>query len=641
MLGTAGHVDHGKTALVKLLTGCDTDTLTEEKQRGLTIDLGFAPCRLADQRVVGIVDVPGHVDFIRNMVAGAHGIDVVILVVAADDGIMPQTVEHLHILTLMGVRLGLVALTKTDLVDAARRQAVTAQLRQMLAGTFLADAPICPVSNTTGDGLDAFYDALNAVVAACEDRPCTGMFRMWIEDVFSIRGAGTIVTGIPMTGTVRVGQVLTVLPLGVEARARRLQVYGRDTDEGRAGECVALNMPELDHQTVGRGMVLCEPGMLEPVKMAEAQVRLLPGVKSPLKDNAEVQLHVGTAVVQARVALLENPQLAPGQTQMAQLRLARPLPVAPGDRFVLRANLPAAGQSGLTTIGGGRILGTSNIKLRRKKPWTIAALRARLDAIDEPVRWVELMLQESDRPLTLAELRRKCLLRQDELEPIIAQLCAAGRLVHVQSGGLVHQDAIERAAAKVLRAVMEFHSAHPQQLGIGQAELIEQVECDAELFEVALDKLLESNRLEKTGAVVAIPGWRARLTDRDRWLAEQVENAFKKAGWLSPTTAELGASLAVQVQEVEKAVKLLVDRGVLVPLSDKIVMHRDAIEAGKRVALELFARSPSFTTMQFRDALGVSRKYAVPLLDYLDKIRFTVRHGNTRTPGAEARKQMG
>ena len=640
MLGTAGHVDDGKTALVKLLTGCDTDTLTEEKQRGLTIDLGFAPCRLADQRVVGIIDVPGHVDFIRNMVAGAHGIDVVILVVAADDGIMPQTVEHLHILTLMGVRHGLVALTKTDLVDSARRQAVTVQLRQMLAGTFLADAPICPVSNTTGDGFDAFYDALNAVVAACEDRPCTGMFRMWIEDAFSIRGAGTVVTGIPMTGTVRVGQVLTVLPLGVEARARRLQVYGRDTNEGRAGECVALNMPELDHQALRRGMVLCEPDMLEPVKMAEGQVRLLAGVKSSLKDNAEVQLHVGTATVQARVALLEDSLLAPGQAQMAQLRLAEPLPIAPGDRFVLRANLPAAGQSGLTTIGGGRILGTSNIKLRRKKPWTIAALRARLDAVDEPMRWVELMLQESNRPLTLAELQRKCLLRQDEIAHVITQLCAAGRLGQGPSGGLVHQDAVERAAGKILRAVTEFHSAHPQQLGVGRDELIERVECAAELFALALDKLLGSNRLEKTEAVFALPGWHARLTDRDRWLAEQVENAFKKAGWLSPTTAELAARLAVQVEEVEKAVKLLIDRGMLVRLSDKIVMHRDAIEAGKRVVLELFARSPSFTTMQFRDALGVSRKYAVPLLDHLDRIRFTVRQGNTRTPGAEARKQM-
>ncbi len=640
MLGTAGHVDHGKTALVKLLTGCDTDSLAEEKQRGLTIDLGFAPCRLADQRVVGIVDVPGHVDFIRNMVAGAHGIDVVILVVAADDGIMPQTHEHIHILTLMGIRHGVVALTKIDLVDEARRDVVTAQLRQMLAGTFLANAPICPVSNTTGEGFDAFFDALNAVAAVCEDRPCRGIFRMWIEDVFTVRGSGTVVTGIPTAGTVRAGQVLAVLPVGVEARVRRIQVYGRDTEDGRAGECVALNMPELDHQTIRRGMVLCEPDMLEPVKMAEGEVQILAGINVPLKDNAEVQFHIGTAAVQARIALLENPRLSPGQTQMAQIRLTEPLPVAPGDRFVLRANLPTTGQSGLMTIGGGRILSTSNIKLRRNRPWTIAALRTRREAIDEPARWTELMLQESNNPLALVELQRKCLLRQDEIMCLVTQLCSNGRVIRTPSGGLVHQTTIQRAADKVLSVVTRFHTANQQQLGMGRDELTIQSGCNAELIELALAQLLESGQLEKTGAVFAMSGWHARLTDRDRWLAEQVETAYKKAGWLAPTAAELGASLAAKIEEVEKAVKLLVDCGVLVQLNDKIVMHRNAIEAGKQVALELFQRSPSFTTMQFRDALGVSRKFAVPLLDYLDRVRLTVRTGNIRTPGAEAARLL-
>ena len=249
MLGTAGHVDHGKSALVKLLTGCETDTLAEEKQRGLTIDLGFAPCQLADKRVVGIVDVPGHVDFIRNMVAGAHGIDVVIFVVAADDGIMPQTHEHLHILTLMGLRHGLVALTKIDLVDAARRDFVIQDLRRLLAKTFLAKAPICPLSNITGEGFDGFFDSLNEVVDACGDRPCSGRFRLWVEDVFTIRGSGTVITGIPTRGRVRPGDELHLLPAGLSGHVRRMQVYGEDATEGRAGECVALNIPELDHRS--------------------------------------------------------------------------------------------------------------------------------------------------------------------------------------------------------------------------------------------------------------------------------------------------------------------------------------------------------------------------------------------------------
>ena len=247
MLGTAGHVDHGKTALVKLLTGCETDTLAEEKQRGLTIDLGFAPCRLADDRIVGVVDVPGHVDFIRNMVAGAHGLDVVIFVVAADDGIMPQTHEHLHILTLMGVRHGLVVLTKIDLVEPARRQQVSEELHRLLAGTFLAGAPICPISNVTGEGFDRFFDALNQVVNACEDRPSTGVFRVWVEDVFTIRGAGTVVTGIPTRGLVRVGDELHLLPPGLCAHVRRMQVYGADASEA----ATSRDMPD----TPGTGML--------------------------------------------------------------------------------------------------------------------------------------------------------------------------------------------------------------------------------------------------------------------------------------------------------------------------------------------------------------------------------------------------
>ncbi len=331
MLGTAGHVDHGKSALVKLLTGCETDTLAEEKQRGLTIDLGFAPCRLADDRIVGVVDVPGHVDFIRNMVAGAHGVDVVIFVVAADDGIMPQTHEHLHILTLMGLRHGLVALTKIDLVEAERRKSVIEDLRRLLAGTFLANAPICPISNITGEGFEGFFDALNQVVTACEDRSSAGVFRVWVEDVFTIRGPGTVITGIPSSGLVRIGDPLTLLPAGRAGHVRRMQVYGEDATEARAGECVALNLPEFGHEEVRRGMVLCASDAVAPVTMAEAELRILDSVKGKVEDFLEAHLHVGTASVLARVAMLEGTEMAAG-------------PAANGPIAARRAPAPGAGR---------------------------------------------------------------------------------------------------------------------------------------------------------------------------------------------------------------------------------------------------------------------------------------------------------
>ncbi len=640
MLGTAGHVDHGKTALVKLLTGCETDTLAEEKQRGLTIDLGFAPCRLADDRIVGVVDVPGHVDFIRNMVAGAHGVDVVIFVVAADDGIMPQTHEHLHILTLMGLRHGLVALTKIDLVEPQRREFVLAELRRLLAKTFLANAPICPISNITGEGFEGFFDALNQVVAACEDRSSTGCFRVWVEDVFTIRGPGTVITGIPSSGVVRAGDALTLLPAGLDGHVRRMQVYGADAAEARAGECVALNLPEIDHANVRRGMVLCSSDAVAPVTMAEGALRILDSVKSQVDDFLEAHLHVGTASVLARVAMLETTEMAAGQEQMVQLRLAEPLPLMPGDRFVLRANLAAQGQSGLITIGGGRILGVSNVRLRRKKPWTLNLLAARRAALDDPALWCEQMLRESGTPLAPRDLQRKCLLRPEEMAAVLEKLRAEGRVVQTPGGALAHRSVVEETAAKLLKAVTAFHSADPQRAGLGIEELFVAVGGSPEVCKLAVQSLLATKQLERSGTVYARAGWSARLSDPDQRLCEQISTAVQSAGWATPAAAELAASLKQPPARVEKLLHLLAERAVLVRLDGRIFIHRDALEAARQIALRLFARKPLFSTMEFRDALNVSRKYAVPLLDYLDKIRFTIRSGHDRSPGVEAKKLL-
>jgi len=640
MLGTAGHVDHGKSALVKLLTGCETDTLAEEKQRGLTIDLGFAPCRLADDRIVGVVDVPGHVDFIRNMVAGAHGVDVVIFVVAADDGIMPQTREHLHILSLMGLRHGLVALTKIDLVEANRSQLVIEDLRRLLAGTFLANAPISPISNITGEGYEDFFDALNQVVTACEDRSSAGVFRVWVEDVFTIRGPGTVITGIPSSGLVRIGDPLTLLPAGLAGHVRRMQVYGDDATEARAGECVALNLPELGHEQVRRGMVLCASDAVAPVTMAEAELRILDSVKGKVDDFVEAHLHVGTASVLARVAMLEGTEMTAGQRQMVQLRLAEPLPLVPGDRFVVRANLPAQDQIGLATIGGGRILGVSNVRLRRMKSWTLNSLAARRDALDDPARWCELMLRESGLPLPVSDLQKICLLRSEEMTAILEKLRADGRVVSLPGGTLTHSAVVEAAAAKMLAAVTSFHTANPQRAGLAREELFSLVGGPADICELAAASLASAKRIERQGVVFTQAGWSARITDRDQQLSERISEAFQGAGWAGPAASDLATTLSEPIARVEKIIKLLVEKAVLVRLDERLCIHHDALEAAKQEALRLFGQKRSFSTMEFRDALGVSRKHAVPLLDYLDKLRFTVRSGHDRTPGVEARKLL-
>ena len=640
MLGTAGHVNHGKSALVKLLTGCETDTLAEEKQRGLTIDLGFAPCQLADKRVVGIVDVPGHVDFIRNMVAGAHGIDVVIFVVAADDGIMPQTHEHLHILTLMGLRHGLVALTKIDLVDAARREFVIQDLRRLLAETFLADAPICPTSNITGEGYDNFFDSLNQTVEACGDRSCAGPFRLWVEDAFTIRGAGTVVTGIPTHGRIRPGDELHLLPAGLSGHVRRMQVYGENATEGSAGECVALNIPELDHEAVRRGMVLCGSNLFEPVTMAEAELQILKSIRSKIEDHFEVQFHVGTASVSARLAMLEDTVMTGGQKQFVQLRLASPLPLVPGERFVVRANIADADVSGLTTIGGGHILGLSNMRLRRKKPWTLDLLAARREAVADPVRWCEQMVRESESPATVASLQKKCWSRPEEIAEAIEKLRAENRVVSAPSGGWLHRAVIQTIAENILAAVQTFHAANPQRAGISREELQATLKSNPVSLAAAAESLIHSKQFERNGALLARAGWNARIPDRDQRLCDQIAAKLQPAGWSPPGLEELAAAANEPLPRVTAMARLLAERGVVVRLDDQIWMHRDAVEAGQQTALKLFRRAPAFTTMEFRDALGVSRKFAVPLVDYLDRIRFTVRSGNNRTPGVEAKKLL-
>jgi len=640
MLGTAGHVDHGKSALVKLLTGCETDTLAEEKQRGLTIDLGFAPLQLADQRVVGVVDVPGHVDFIRNMVAGAHGVDVVIFVVAADDGIMPQTHEHLHILTLMGLRHGLVALTKTDLVDAARLDFVIQDLRRLLAETFLADAPICPISNITGAGFDGFFDALNQAVDACGDRPCHGPFRMWVEDAFSIRGAGTVVTGIPTHGRVCPGDELHLLPAGLRGHVRRMQVYGAESPTGSAGECVALNVPELDHQAVVRGMTLCQSNLLEPVVMAEADLQILKSVAGRIEDALEVQLHVGTASVPARLAMLENTVMTGGQRQFVQLRLASPLPLVPGDRFVARANVADAAGSRLTTIGGGQILGLSNTRLRRKKQWTLDLLASRREAVLDPLRWCEQMVRESESPATVAGLQKLCWNRPEEITAALTQLQSQNRAVPAPGGGWLHRAVLQKTADNLLAAVQAFHAANPHRAGLSREELLAALKCNPVFLEAAAAWLLDSKQLERQGALLARVGWNARIPEPDQRLCDQIAAKLRQAGCSPPGLAEVAASCHEPLPRVVAMARLLAERGVVTRLDDQTWMHRDAVETGKQTALKLFARVPAFSTMEFRDALGVSRKFAVPLVDYLDKIRFTVRSGNTRTPGVEAKKLL-
>ena len=637
MLGTAGHVDHGKTSLVKLLTGCDTDRLAEEKQRGLTIELGFAPCQMVDDRIVGIVDVPGHVSFIKNMVAAAHGIDVVILVVASDDSVMPQTREHLDILTLMGTKSGIVAMTKTDLIDSEMQEMVAEDIREFLAGTFLEDKPIVGVSNITGKGFDQFFNALNQQVDASIPQKQLGHFRLWVERAFSIHGFGMVVSGIPTAGEVHVGDKVIVQPGGQVGRVRKLEVYGKPAETARAGECVAMNIADLNAETLTRGHILTTSEIFEPVTMFEAELSILPRANVKLKDYAEVHLHVGTAETMCNVALLEGNTLSKNDKAMVQIRTAKPIPVALGERFVIRG-LDATGQ--LTTLGGGEILGLSNMRLRRKRPWTIESLQNLRDTKNDIPAWVETILTQQFELLNISDLEKKTQLPTDQVEEILNKLVQKGKVIRTKTARFGHRDLIKKQGAKILEALEQFHKANPIRRGAEPITLRNETKLSAEIFATCADKLVSDGKIIRKGELLGLKGAAGALTDEDIDLYENIARMINLGKIQPPRADEIADMIGCPKDKVNMLLQLLCDEGHAVRLDSKVVMDKQAIEHAQAIVLDMFRENRFFETVEFRDKLGVSRKYAVPLLDYFDSIRLTHRSSNRRMPGAIAKQLL-
>ena len=641
MIGTAGHVDHGKTSLVYTLTGCETDTLREEKERGMSIDLGFAPCRLPDERVVGIVDVPGHEKFIRNMVAGATGIDMVLLVVAADDGVMPQTLEHLDVLLLLGVRHGLVALTKIDLVTPEHAALAAEEVRDLLAGTALKDAPICPVSNQTLDGFGDLHRVLGEVASQCEPKPADGIFHLAAERAFSAQGFGTVATGIPSSGQVRVGDTLEAFDLGGtarQARVRRLEVYGREADSALCGQCVAVNLVGTRPAEVGRGCVLATPGYVQPLRHLELSLRLAARKEiRPLRNRAEVHFHTGTMVAMGRLTFLDRAEpLEPGQEALAQVHLEQPLVVGVGDRFIIRG--PDA-QSRLRVIGGGRVVGTSGRHLR-SRPWLVADLHRQEAALDDPKALLAEAVRQARTGVSPPEAAHAALLPAAAAEALGAQLLSEGVLLKAADGRWVHGERVAELADALCERLAAFHAAQPQSVGPSHAGLRQTLDCPDEVFQLAVSHAVADGRAAQQGNWLRLATHAARLSEADMALGREAEAALREGGFCPPTPAELGTRLAISEKQAEAVLARLTEQMAAVRLGD-LWFHRDAVARAADVVRRMFAERPIFTTMDFRDALGTSRKYAVPILDYFDALGLTRRNGNQRSPGPKLASGAG
>ena len=625
-LGTAGHIDHGKTALVKCLTGCDTDHLKEEKERGMSIDLGFAPCTVSDLEV-GIVDVPGHENFIKTMVAGATGIDGVIFVIAADDGVMPQTREHLDILTLLGVKYGIVALTKADCVQPGRIENVTAQIRDFLVGTFLHDAPILPMSNVTGKGFDTFYDALKTLIDTIEPKSADGVFRLPVERTFSVKGYGTVVTGIPVAGSVRIGDEVALFPGGTKGRVKAIQVYKRNSDTAMVGQCAAINVPQWDYKTIERGYTATLGDYFSPRQWYLCKLRVLPHVKSPLKNGTSVKFHTGTCEAIATVFLLEEGSAAPGRECLVQVGLKNPQQIvaAPRDRFILR------GLSPVQTIGGGIIIEALEEKLRRNQPLIIEDARNREKAVQIEKDFVEYCTRTADGfAATESELSIRAKMLPGRLKTVLDELVGEGKLIVLGSKLFIHRDTSGLLQQKLLEIVRDFHRGKPESPGLTVEQLYEASRLKKDVFDAILKLLIAKGKLVERKHRFALPEHRERFSDNEQTSLASIESLFKAHRFNPPSLEEVLQKTAVKTDEVQKTLRILLEQEQLIRVDKDLFFHREAVEEARRILTSYINTQGGLESVKFKYLLDTSRKFAIPLLDYFDRIGVTRRVGYTR-----------
>ncbi len=624
IVGTAGHIDHGKTALVKALTGIDADRLEEEKRRGITIDLGFAHMELAlpdgESLRLGFVDVPGHERFVRNMLAGVGGIDLVLLVIAADESIKPQTREHFDILQLLGVERGITVLTKSDAVDVETLDVVRLELEEFLRGTFL-DNPgaIVPVSALTGAGLDNLKQAIVEVAAQVRPRDAAALARLPIDRVFTMKGFGTVVTGTLVAGTIRAEDELEVLPSRRRVRVRGVQVHGRAADAAFAGQRTALNLAGVATEDLSRGMTLAPPATFAPTRHADVSLTLLRSAPGPMKDRMRVHFHSFAMETVAQLKLYGTPQVLPGENSCARLTLPEPALLLPGDRFILRQFSP------VITIGGGTVLDAAPIKraaglarflhlLDKSEPET--AVRARIARRRAAgIAMKALVAETGKKPEALLSLLANALRREKVV-------CIDDSLVHAPS--------LRTLQFGLIQAVAKFHRQNPLVAGIGREQLREQRKIPIEIFNAALDALVRKKKLEASGDLVRLPGQGVVLRDEEAESKKKIEDAFALAGLKVPALQEVLSGLTVDKARAQKIVTLLLRDRVLIKVSDELVFHRSTLESLRSQIAALKSGSPKIDVAKFKDLTGVSRKYAIPLLEYLDRERVTKRVGDMR-----------
>jgi len=631
IVGTAGHIDHGKSALVKALTGTDPDRLEEEKRRGITIDLGFAHLDLGEDLRVGFVDVPGHERFVRNMLAGVGGIDLVMLVVAADESIKPQTHEHFDICRLLGIRQGLVAITKSDLVEREILDLVRLEVQEFVAGSFLDGAPIVAMSARTGEGLDALRAELRRLGRAIPPKPLDLPFRLPIDRAFVMKGFGTVVTGTLVAGKIEKEAEVEIYPLGRRVRVRGIEVHNQPAYCAVAGQRTAANLAGVEAQELARGMVLAAPGLFDATSRLDVVLSLLPAAR-PLKNRARVHFHCGTAEMVAEVVLLDAKELAPGQRMYAQLRLAEPGLFLPGDRFIIRQFSP------LVTIGGGMVLDNHPPKQRFADPEVHRFLKV-MEAGD-PENRLELLTARAGEVSPSSLVARTGwqpdeVLRVGKWLEVEKRLKVLGRPPNL----FVHVGYFEALSRRVVEKLEEFHAANPLSAGMTKEDLRGRLATraagerslpSATLCDAVLQTLGAQGKIAVHGETVVLAGRRVQLSPEESVAKDQIIRAFESAGLAVPSAKEVLEGLRIDRGRAEKILRILLKEKTLIKITEDLIFHRAALEKLREMLARRKERSNRINVTVFKELTGLSRKYAIPLLEYLDRERVTRREGDER-----------
>jgi selenocysteine-specific elongation factor len=623
MVGTAGHVDHGKTTLVGMLTGCDTDRLSEEKARGLSINLGFAPCVLPGRRMIGIVDVPGHKDFIRNMVAGAASIDVLMLVTAADDGVMPQTAEHMQIIRLLRRPRVMVVLTKIDLVDEETQELARDDVAEYMARIGYPDVPILPASNVTGDGLMAVREKLYELVDQVQDRtPDHRRFRMNVERSFSVEGYGTVATGIPISGQGKIGDKLELLPAGRPTSVRAVQVYKTDSDAAIAGACAAINLRDIGPDELERGMTLVAAGAYEAITAFTATIESVAQDRA-LKRRFAAKLHVGTSISDATVRLLDGDSLPPGGRGLVEIRLGAPVALAAGDRFVIRSLSP------VTTVAGGSVLATATGRLKRSSPHLLPRLESARDAIERDDDLASELLAGPRVVLKQSELRGLSRLEPEAEEERIQALVDSGVLVILGGGGLLVAPRLAELADRLAGELRRYHESHPWTWGMTSTHACEILDLPPKSFKGIGRALREDGRIGIKHGHLALVDFEPALTAKQIQTKDAILARIEEEGARPPAIGDLTQKLKISAADMKLSVKMLTDEGRIRTVGTNL-FSVGKYEVFRQNLLSLFEKQDEVGLAEFREISGLSRNLAWSVLEAFDGEGLTRKVGEVR-----------